>query len=116
MRTKKREPDYGAISRRSMQKDFTPVHRYPPKEKSPQIENSPEINSERRVIFVGENSWYYKYRSFIVGKLFRLVGRSNNTGGWICEYIHDEDRRAINSAAGWSNNKTQYLLEGVKFK
>lgn len=115
MRTKQRTPDYGAISRRSIQNDFKRVQRYPEREKRPQIENLPEINAERRVLFVGENSGYYKLRSFIVGKLVRLVLKSS-VGGWVCEFVHDDDRKAINHAAGWSDNKKQYLLDCVKFK
>lgn len=41
MRTKQRIPDYGAISRRSIQNDFKRVQRYPEREKRPQIENLP---------------------------------------------------------------------------
>lgn len=121
MRTKKRTPDYGAISRRSIQNDFkrykgTRKGRNARKSKiRPQIENTPEINAERRVLFVGENSSYYKLRSFIVGKLVRLVQKSS-VGGWVCEFVHDDDRKAINHAAGWSDNKKQYLLDCVKFK
>lgn len=115
MRTKKRTPDFGAISRASIKRDFQRVQRYPKEEKRPQIENPPEINAERRVLFVGENSSYYKLRSFIVGKLVRLVQESS-VGGWVCEFVHDDDRRAINNAAGWSDSKKQYLLDCVKFK
>lgn len=114
MRTKQRTPDYGAISRRSIQNDFKRVQRYPEKEKRPQIENLPEINAERRVLFVSENSGYYKLRSFLCGKLVRLVEQTSM--GWMCEFVHDEDRKAINYAAGWSDNKKQYLLDCVKFK
>lgn len=53
MRTKKRIVDYGAISRRSIKSDFRRVQIYSEREKRPQIENSPEINAERRVLFVG---------------------------------------------------------------
>lgn len=115
MRTKKRTPDYGAISRRSIQNDFKRVQRYPEREKRPQIENLPEINAERRVLLVSENSGYYKLRSFIVGKLVRLVQKSS-VGGWIVEFVYDDDRKAINHAAGWSDMKKEYLLDGVKFK
>ena len=115
MRTKKRTPDYGAISRASIKRDFQRVQRYPEREKCQQIENPPEINAERRVLFVGENSSYYKMRSFIVGKLVRLVQKSS-VGGYICEFVHDDDRKAINHAAGWSDNKKLYLLDCVKFK
>lgn len=112
MRTKKRTPDYRAISRRSIKNDFRRVQTCPEREKRPQIENPPEINAERRVLFVGENSSYYKLRSFIVGKLVQ----KSSVGGWVCEFVHDDDRKAINHAAGWSDNKKQYLLDCVKFK
>lgn len=115
MRTKKRTPDFGAISRASIKRDFQRIQRYSKEEKRPQIENPPEINAERRVLFVGENSSYYKLRSFIVGKLVRLVQESS-VGGWVCEFVHDDDRRAINNAAGWSDSKKQYLFDCVKFK
>ena len=115
MRTKQRTPDYGAISRRIIKNDLRKVRIYPEKEKRPQIENAPEINAERRVLFVGENSSFYKLRSFVVGKLVRLI-RQSNVGGWIVEFVHDDDRKAINHAAGWSDMKKEYLLDGVKFK
>lgn len=115
MRTKKRTTDFGAISRASIKRDFQRVQRYPEREKRQQIENPPEINAERRVLFVSESSSYYKLRSFIVGKLVRLVQKTS-VGGWVCEFVHDDDRKAINHAAGWSDNKKQYLLDCVKFK
>lgn len=37
-------------------------------------------------------------------------------GGWVCEFVHEDDRRAINNAAGWSDSKKQYLFDFVKFK
>lgn len=50
MRTKKRTPDFGAISRASIKRDFQRVQRYPKEEKRPQIENPPEINAENGVV------------------------------------------------------------------
>lgn len=114
MRTKQRTPDYREISRCSIKNDFR-VQRYPPKQKRPEIEFLPEINAERRVTFIGENSSYYKFRFLIVGKLVRLKEKSNY-GGWICEFVHDEDRKALNNAAGWSDNKNEYLFDCAKFK
>ena len=35
---------------------------------------------------------------------------------WYCEFVHDDDRKALNMAAGWSDNKKLYLLDCVKFK
>lgn len=93
MRIKKRRPDYGAISRRSIKNDFKRVQRYPEREKRPQIENPPEINAERRVLFVGENSGYYKLRSFIVGKLVRLVQNQASAVGFVSSYTTTTEKR-----------------------
>lgn len=119
MRMNKRT-DYAEISRRSIQRDFQrPAYRqYVGKhdtvsEKHEQNE-PPKENAERRIIFVCEQSSYYKYRSYIVGKLVRLVEQAQS-GGWFCEFVHDEDRQALNKAAGWSE-KQQYLFDCVKYK
>lgn len=117
MRTKKRQPDYGAISRSSIKKDFQRVQRYPAEEKRPQIEEFPKINAERRIIHISETSAYAKFARYIVGKLVRLKDKANIGGNsWYCEFVHDDDRKALNMAAGWSDNKKVYLLDGVKFK
>lgn len=100
MRTKKRKPDYGAISRLSVKKDFQRVSRYPNEEKSPQIEELPKINAERRIIHISETSAYAKLSRFIVGKLVRLKDKANIGGNsWYCEFVHDDDRKALNMAA-----------------
>lgn len=115
MRVKKRQPDYGAISRSSIKRDFQRVPTYPKEEKRREIENLPKINAERRVIFVAGE--YAKYARYIVGKLVRLKEKSNVGGSsWYCEFVHDDDRKALNTAAGWSDNKREYLFEGLKFK
>ena len=117
MRTKKRTPDYGAISRRSIKNDFRRVQTYPEREKRPQIEELPKINAERRIIHVSETSGYAKFARYIVGKLVRLKEKANIGGNsWYCEFVHDDDRRALNLAAGWSDNKREYLFDGVRFK
>ena len=92
MRIKKRKPDTGQFSRRSIKNDFRRVQTYSEREKRPQIENPPEINAERRVLFVGENSGYYKLRSFIVGKLVRLVHKSS-VGGFVSSYTTTTEKR-----------------------
>lgn len=113
MRTKQNpKSDFLTDSRRSIQRDF---QRYRQKEKAPEIEDLPKINAERRITFVGEKSEYFRYRSYIVGKKVRLIRESSVGGGWICEFIHD-DRKALNRAGGWSDNKKQYLFDCVKFK
>ena len=117
MRTKKRTPDFGAISRSSIKKDFQRVQRYPAKEKRPQIEELPKINAERRIIHISETSAYAKFARYIVGKLVRLKEKANVGGNsWYCEFVYDDDRKALNMAAGWSDNKKLYLLDRVKFK
>jgi len=117
MRIKKRQPDYGAISRSSIKKDFQRVQRYPAEEKRPQIEELPKINAERRIIHISEVSGYAKFARYIVGKLVRLKEKANIGGNsWYCEFVQDDDRKALNMAAGWSDNKKMYLFDGVKFK
>lgn len=115
MRVKKRIPDFCAISRRSIRRDFEYGKIYARGEKRREIANSPEINSERRIIFVGENSSYFKLRAFLLGRHVRLVEQSS-VGGWVCEFVRDDDRQALNTAAGWSESKDRYLFDNVKFK
>lgn len=109
---KKQKSDFLTDSRRSIQRDF---QRYRRKEKAPEIEDLPKISAERRIVFVGEKSEYFRYRSFLLGKKVRLIRESSVGGGWICEFIHDDDRKALNMAGGWSDKK-QYLFDCVKFK
>lgn len=117
MRTKKKQTDYGAISRSSIKKDFQRVQRYPTEEKTPQIEELPKINAERRIIHISEVSGYAKFARYIVGKLVRLKEKANVGGNsWYCEFVYDDDRKALNMAAGWSDNKKLYLLDGIKLK
>ncbi len=117
MRTKKITPDFGAISRSSIKRDFQMVQIYPEKEKVPEIEEFPKINAERRIIHISETSEYAKFARYIVGKWVRLKEKSNCGGNsWYCEFIRDDDRKALNMAAGWSDDKKLYLLDGVKFK
>lgn len=110
---KKRKSDFLTDSRRSIQKDF---QRTAERRKPPEIENLPKINAERRIAFVGEKSEYFRFRSYLVGKKVRLVRKSSVGGGWVCEFIHDDDRKALNRVGGWSDNKKQYLFDCVKFK
>lgn len=113
MRIERKKSDFWADSRRSISKDWK---RYGRREKVPQIENSPQIGMEMRVAFVGERSDYYRHRSCVLGKKVRLVCKSDIMDGWICEFVHDDDRKALNKAGGWSDNKRQYLFNYIKFK
>ena len=46
---------------------------------------------------------------FFVGKLVRLIKQSN-VGGWIVGFVYDDDRKAINHAAGWSDMKKRIFV------
>lgn len=121
----KRKPDYEAISRRSIKKDFYPERIYLTQKKTPETRKKPEINFPKetpddvhRIIAISPACPYAKWARYFVGKLVRLVqarGMGDSTTGWY-EFVHDDDRVALNAAAGWSDSKKQYLLERPKFK
>ena len=117
MRVKKRQTDFGAISRNSMQKDFKHNRIYQKEEKRPQIENAPEITTEKRISYINERCEYAKYARYFIGRLVRCVESKMNdtTTGWY-EFVFDDDRKALNGAAGWSDNKKRYYLERPKFE
>lgn len=121
MRVKKHTPDYGAISRRSIAKDFYPERIYIRQEKSPENENKAKITPRQdgeRISSINPACQYAKYARYLVGKLVKLVSEpkpGGNTTGWY-EFVYDEDREALNTAAGWSDKKKQYFLEKPKFK
>lgn len=104
--------DYKAVSVRSIAKDF---RYFANQRQKPKPNTPPEPQGIRRVQFVGENSPYYKNRHLIVGKLIRLIAKGY-VGGWICEFVHDEDSKALNRANGWSDEKKEYLFDNIKFK
>ncbi len=107
MRLKKRKVDYREISRLSIKRDFEIMNK-----KSNADKNSK--NEEKRIFFIPDNSSYFKYRSFILGRLVKIV-RPCSFGGYFFEFVFDRDRKALNSFAGWSDNKREYLIEGAKF-
>lgn len=124
----KKKPDFEAISRRSIKRDFYSERIYVQGKKMPQNENIAKINVRNevdveegvpmRVSNINPICEYAKYARYFVGKLVRLInkkGAGDSTTGWY-EFVHDEDRVALNQAAGWSDNKKMYLLERPKFK
>ena len=122
MRVKKtvrpeKKPDsvFARISKQSIKKDFSNNKKYVKEYSKPERIEELKENAERRVVHINENCSYSKYARFIVGKLVRLKSQSS-FGGWICEFVFDEDRKALNRAAEWSDNKKEYLFDGVKFK
>lgn len=121
----KHKTDFESISRRSIKRDFFPERIYIQEKKMPQNGNlkkititSPDEGETKRISTINQACMYAKYARFFVGKLVRLVlkkGVGDSTTGYY-EFVHDEDRKALNQAAGWSDNKKQYLLETPKFK
>lgn len=114
MRTKKSQFGNTAVLSRSKPSNFNTVLSIHQKEKRSQNENLPKINARRSIVFVSENSSYYRLRSYLLGKHVKLVKQTEM--GWICEFVNDDDRVSLNDAAGWSDTKIQYLFDCVKFK
>ena len=121
MRLNKRRTDYGEISRRSIAEDFYSEEMYGRRKITPENQNSHEINGRedgKRISMINPTCEYARFARFFVGKLVRLISKSgvgDSTTGWY-EFIHDEDRKKLNEAGGWSDNKKMYLLERPKFK
>lgn len=119
--------DYEAISRRSIKRDFYPERIYLTQRKMPENGNPKEIIAQLdnghegkvyRIASINMICEYARYSKYFIGKLVRLIrskGIGDSTTGWY-EFLHDEDRIALNQAAGWSDNKREYLLERPKLK
>lgn len=101
--------DYAEIIRHSVRRDFAKANF----KRLGQSPKAPRPKHIRRVVGMNETSGYAKFRRLVVGKLVRILGRWDG-GGWFVQFVRDEDRRALNRAAGWSNDKTVYLLDGIK--
>lgn len=115
MRINKRT-DYEKISRRSIQRDFS--HNYIRQERKPQneIQEHPDGNKKYRITAINTSCQYAKYARFMVGKLVICVeSQGSGTTGWY-QFVFDEDRVKLNSAAQWSDNKNRYFLESPKLK
>lgn len=126
MRTKKKV-DFGAISKRSIKKDFYSEEIHIPNDKTPEKRNLQKITAMKkvkeleqyeaadtpcRISSINPNCQYAKFAKFFIGKLVKLVNKTgvgDSTTGWY-EFLFDEDRKALNEAAGWSDRKNRYLL------
>lgn len=116
--------DFGAISKRSIARDFFREKIYIPQKKVGNTGNSeqitaptPERGDVKRIALISQNCEYVRYSKYFIGKLMRLeerTGVGDSTTGWY-SFVHDEDREALNHAAGWTS-KSKYLLERPKFK
>lgn len=102
--------DYTETVRRSMRKDFTNAT-FKRLAKAPKI---PHPINTKRVLALNENCQYYKFRRFFEKHLVRLLRESIVGGTWV-EFVNDVDRKQLNDAAGWSDLKREYLLQGAKF-
>lgn len=112
----KGKTDYSAISRQSVQKDFQKQRIHPERNKSPQIKDIAKIK-DPRIAEINEGCQYAKFARFLVGKAVKCVESKgeHTTSGWY-KFIFDDDRKALNRAAGWSDNKKIYLLERPKLR
>ena len=128
-----KKPDYGAISKRSIKKDFFSEEIHIRKEKTQEKRNLQEITAMKkvkqleqyeaadipcRISSINPGCQYAKFAKYFIGKLVKLVNKTgigDSTTGWY-EFVFDEDRKALNEAAGWSDRKNRYLLERPKLK
>ena len=101
--------DYSEIVRRSIRKDFAKAN-YKRNARAPKTQRPKDA---RRVVDLNETSAYAKFRRLIVGRFVRIIGNVSN-GCWV-EFVRDADRVALNNAAGWTERKRLFLLDGVKF-
>lgn len=102
MRVKRFVPDRGAKPRITYEVEGRP--------KEPKLEPKQE-KKEKEVIRISElhpNCDYYKYRKMIIGKSVRPMNCKADGTGWY--RLHDDDRMALNSEAGWSANKQEYFF------
>lgn len=117
MRTNRRNIDYGAVARASVKRDFKSFHNYSSKEKVPEIQDFDKITARCRIIHISDTSCYARFSQYIVGKLVVLKERASiGHSSWYCEFVYDRDRKALNAAAGWSDRKNTYLLDGIRFE
>lgn len=101
---------FGRISKNSIKKDFKDSGI------KKEINELPKEGSERRILSISERSDYYKKKYLIVGKLVKIIDQSSiGFNSFICSFVFDEDRKALNNALGYTDKK-EYLFEGIKFK
>ena len=128
-----KKTDFGAISKRSIKKDFFSEEIHIREKKTPekrnvfkimetkkvkQLEQYEAADTPCRISSINPGCQYAKFAKFFIGKLVKLVNKTgigDSTTGWY-EFLFDEDRKALNEAAGWSDRKNRYLLERPKLK
>lgn len=68
----------------------------------------------KRLVGLNETSCYWTHRRYVFRKSFRVVERTQF--GVEVEFVNEEDRKALNNAAGWSDNKRTYIIDGAKYE
>ena len=98
--------DYFELVRRSIRKDFATANF--------KRKQAPKMPAVRRVKEMTDLSGYAPQRRYFIGRLVRVVDNAYN-GGYMVEFVFEKDRKAMNTAAGYSDDKRVYLLDCVKF-
>ena len=101
--------DYGELVRRSIRKDFAKANF----KRNGRAPKTPHPKNTKRVLALNECCEYYRFRKYFIGHLVRILDKGIS-GVWI-EFVRDDDRARLNNAAGWSDAKRKYLLQGAKF-
>ncbi len=97
------------LVRKSIRKDFANAN-FKRNKRNPKTQ---QRKNTKRVVSISDSCEYFRYKRYFVGKLVRLVDVC--LGGTWVEFVNDTNRLALNRAAGWSDNKRKYLLQGAKF-
>lgn len=101
--------DWNELVRRSIRKDFAKAN-YKRNTRAPK---TPHPKNTKRVLAINEQCEYYRFRKYFVGRLVRIVEQAIS-GVWV-EFVREGDRENLNNAAGWTDYKRRYLLQGAKF-
>lgn len=102
--------DYNELVRQSIRKDFAKAN-FKRNGRAPRI---PHPKNTKRVLAINEQCAYYRFRKYFVGHLVRIVEAAIIGGVWV-EFVNKDDRTKLNNAAGWTDDKRRYLLQGAKF-
>lgn len=113
----KPKTDYGDIARNSVKKDFSKNKSFPEKNAPDKKQMIIPPMDGARIAELSENCEYAKFAKLIVNRKVKLISReSEKSSTGYYEFCYDSDRKALNSAAGWSDKKTKYLFTRPKFK
>lgn len=101
--------DFLELSRKSIRRDFATAN-FKRNNRTPRTQHP---KNTKRVLALNEQCEYYRFRKYFIGRLVRIVEWAL-TGVWV-EFVHEGDRENLNNAAGWTDYKRRYLLQGAKF-